>query len=67
MIKQPAKFADAKKKKNRADYMFVNRSNEFLHKPPGSLEGSQFKLESCNSCEIYIEDNNAGGFVDLCK
>ena len=47
--------------------MFVGRSNEILHKGPGSLEGSQFKLESCTNCEIYIEDNNAGGFVDLCK
>lgn len=47
--------------------MFVKRVNEILHKPPGSLAGGQFKIENCENCEIYIEDHNAGGFMDQCK
>jgi len=44
--------------------MYVKKTNEIFHKPPGSLEGGQFKIEDCESCEIYIEENNAGGFMD---
>ncbi len=44
--------------------MFQNRTNEILHKEPGSLDGGQFKIEDCTNCEIFIEDRNAGGFMD---
>ena len=44
--------------------MFVGKTNEILHKKPGFLAGGQFKIENCTNCEIYVEDNNAGGFMD---
>lgn len=36
-------------------------------KYPGDLNGKQFKLEENKRCEIYVNDYNAGGFVDKCE
>ena len=52
------------KKLMRENLMFVKRENEVLFKYPGDLQGKQFKLENNKWCEIYIKDNNAGGFCD---
>lgn len=39
-----------KKKRNRADFMFKQKSNEILVKKPGDLEGLDFAIKDLDSC-----------------
>ena len=42
-------------------------SDQKLCKEPDSICGQQFSISDWNSCQIFIKDSNAGGFIDDCN
>ena len=51
--------APAKKKFNRADYMFANKKGEKLMKVPGQIEGKAFNIRFLEDCQAYVLDQTA--------
>ena len=51
--------APAKKKFNRADYMFTTKKGEKLMKVPGQIEGKQFNIRYLEDCKAYVLDHTA--------
>ena len=56
-----------KKKLNRADFMFKQKSNEILVKKPGDLNGLDFAIKDLDGCQIFLLDHTAQVTVDRCK
>ena len=67
----PSKASDAPgagaKKLDPKDFIFLERKGETLVKPPGSIDGQQFVLDSCEDCEIYLLDACDSVMIDDCK
>lgn len=51
---------------NPGDYMFKNCKGETLIKPPGSLNGQSFVLDTLEDCEVYILDWSGQVQIDDC-
>jgi protein XRP2 len=49
----------AKKKLNRADYMFVDKTGEELIKRPGQVNGLDFQIRDLKDCTVYLLDTTA--------
>jgi len=48
-----------KKKLNRADYMFQNKTGEELMKKPGDVNGLDFAIRDLKDCTVYLLDHTA--------
>ena len=48
-----------KKKLNRADYMFSNKTGEELIKKPGDVNGLDFAIRDLKDCQVYLMDHTA--------
>ena len=48
-----------KKKLNRADYMFANRTGEELIKKPGDVNGLDFAIRDLTDCQVFLLDTTA--------
>ncbi len=48
-----------KKKLNRADFMFKDKSGETLIKKPGDINGIDFAINNLQDCEVQILDHTA--------
>ena len=48
-----------KKKLNRADYMFVDKTGEELIKLPGKVNGLDFQIRDLTDCTVYLLDTTA--------
>lgn len=57
----------AKKKFNRLDYMFANKTGEELTKLPGSVDGAPFNIRFLEDCTVNIFDQSAAINMDKCK
>ncbi len=49
------------------DFIFVDRSGETLVKPPGSIDGQQFVVDTCVDCAIYLLDTCDSVTIDDCR
>ena len=49
----------AKKKLNRADYMFADKTGEELIKLPGQVNGLDFQIRNLTDCTVYLLDTTA--------
>ena len=54
-----AAAAPAKKKFNRADYMFASKTGEKLMKVPGQIDGKAFNIRFLEDCKAYVLDHTA--------
>lgn len=48
-----------KKKVNRADYMFADKTGEELTKKPGDVNGLDFMIRNLTDCTVYLLDTTA--------
>ena len=48
-----------KKKLNRADYMFADKTGEELIKRPGQVNGLDFQIRNLTDCTVYLLDTTA--------
>ena len=48
-----------KKKLNKADFMFRDKTGEELIKKPGDINGIDFMIRSLNNCTVYLLDYTA--------
>ena len=48
-----------KKKMNRADLMFKQRTGETLIKVPGQVTGRAFAISHLENCKVYLYDHTA--------
>lgn len=48
-----------KKKLNRADFMFADKTGEELIKKPGDINGIEFAIRNLTDCTVYILDYTA--------
>ena len=48
-----------KKKLNRADYMFKERTGEELIKKPGDINGLDFAIRDLTDCQVCMYDTTA--------
>jgi protein XRP2 len=48
-----------KKKLNKEDFMFKDRTGEELIKNPGDINGIDFILNSLTDCQVYLMDYTA--------
>lgn len=59
-----------KKKLNRADYMFADKTGEELIKMPGQVNGLDFQIRNLTDCTVYLLDTTAQvcsqRFLSLC-
>ena len=46
---------------------FVNTQGKFLAKGPGSVTGSDFLIEKCDTCQLYVHDMMKSCKVNLCQ
>jgi hypothetical protein len=51
--------ATAKKKLNRNDYMFKDKTGEELIKKPGDVNGLDFAIRDLKDCTVYLLDHTA--------
>jgi hypothetical protein len=49
----------ARKKLNRADYMFKDKTGEELIKRPGQIGGLDFQIRNLTDCTVYLLDTTA--------
>ena len=49
----------AKKKLNREDYMFRDKTGEELIKKPGQVNGLDFQIRNLTDCTVYLLDTTA--------
>ena len=49
----------AKKKLNRADYMFADKTGEELVKKPGQVNGLDFQIRNLTDCKVFLLDTTA--------
>lgn len=48
-----------KKKLNRDDYMFKDKTGEELVKKPGEVNGLDFMIRNLTDCTVYLCDTTA--------
>ena len=48
-----------KKKLNREDYMFRDKTGEELVKNPGDVNGLDFMIRNLTDCTVYLLDTTA--------
>lgn len=48
-----------KKKVNRADYMFQQKSGETLMKVPGQIDGKGFAIRYLENCTVHLFDHTS--------
>ena len=58
---------DPKPKLDPKDFIFLKRKGEKLVKAPGTINGQQFVIDSCEDCEIYVLDMCDSLMIDDCK
>eukprot|EP01017_Pseudomicrothorax_dubius_P009452 TRINITY_DN1320_c0_g1_i19.p1 TRINITY_DN1320_c0_g1~~TRINITY_DN1320_c0_g1_i19.p1 ORF type:complete len:288 (+),score=46.08 TRINITY_DN1320_c0_g1_i19:128-991(+) len=63
---QPKSWEIRKAGLKREDFEFVLRENETLIKPPGSINGQRFVIDSCKNCNIFLADFCDSVEVDDC-
>lgn len=56
---KPAPTFGKKKKLNRADFIFRDKTGEVLIKKPGDLNGLDFMIKDLKDCTIAILDHTA--------
>ncbi|KNC52110.1 uncharacterized protein AMSG_00937 [Thecamonas trahens ATCC 50062] len=49
-----------------ADYRFRGLTDTVAVKPPGSINGEQFIIDTCSGCELYVLDHTATVSIDEC-
>ncbi|KAL0045459.1 hypothetical protein WJX82_007249 [Trebouxia sp. C0006] len=49
------------------DFVYKNLTGQSKVKPPGSIQGQQFIIDSCENCSIYLFDNSASVNIDDCN
>ena len=54
-----------KKKLNRADYMFSNKTKETLIKKPGDIDGLDFAIRYLDGCNVSVYDVTAQVFSNI--
>lgn len=59
MAAKPVTSIFNKKKLNRADYMFADRTGEELIKNPGQINGLDFQINKLTDCTVYLLDTMA--------
>ena len=59
--------ASTKPKLDPKDFIFLKRHGETLVKAPGTINGQQFVIDSCEDCEIYVLDHCDSLMIDDCK
>ncbi|XP_052243541.1 protein XRP2-like isoform X2 [Dreissena polymorpha] len=57
---------DKRPKVDVSSYMFDGLKGETVGKLPGSLNGTQFIIQNCENCNIYIFDHTSTVTVDDC-
>ena len=58
---------DNRPKLDPKDFMFVRLTGGVHVKPPGSINGQQFIIDSCEDCELYVLDHTAQVTIDDCR
>jgi protein XRP2 len=70
-LTSPSKGSDAPasgaKKLDPKDFIFQDRKGETLVKSPGTIDGQQFVLDTCEDCQIYLLDTCDSVMIDDCK
>lgn len=56
---QPPKTIASKKKLNREDFMFKDKTGEELIKKPGQVNGLDFQIRNLTDCQVYLMDTTA--------
>lgn len=56
-----------KPKLDPRDFIFLKRKGEKLVKAPGTINGQQFVIDSCEDCEIYVLDMCDSLMIDDCS
>ncbi|KAA6429949.1 MAG: protein XRP2, partial [Trebouxia sp. A1-2] len=49
------------------DFVYKDLMGQTKVKPPGSIQGQQFIVDSCENCSIYLFDNSASVNIDDCN
>mmetsp|Transcript_3873 Transcript_3873/g.7236 ORF Transcript_3873/g.7236 Transcript_3873/m.7236 type:complete len:368 (+) Transcript_3873:181-1284(+) len=49
------------------DFTFGNLKGEVKVREPGTVNGQQFIIDSCQDCDLYVLDHNAAITIDDCK
>ena len=58
---------DERPKLDPKDFMFMKLNGGVHIKPPGSINGQQFIIDSCEGCDLYVLDHTAQVTIDDCK
>ncbi|CDW83137.1 protein xrp2 [Stylonychia lemnae] len=64
---QQRKLTIAERKELQKKFMFQSKTDRFLYKLPGEINGQQFKVDNCSECNIYIHDYHDSVYVDDCN
>ncbi len=56
---QPPISIASKKKLNREDYMFKDKTGEELVKKPGQVNGLDFQIRNLTDCKVFLMDTTA--------
>ena len=65
MAAKPVTSIFNKKKLNRADYMFADKTGEELIKNPGQINGLDFQINKLTDCTVYLLDTMAQVSIHL--
>lgn len=58
---------DNRPKLDPKDFMFMKLTSGVHIKAPGSVNGQQFIIDSCENCDLYVLDHTAQVTIDDCK
>uniref|UniRef100_A0AC35TQE8 C-CAP/cofactor C-like domain-containing protein n=1 Tax=Rhabditophanes sp. KR3021 TaxID=114890 RepID=A0AC35TQE8_9BILA len=64
---QPKTFSWDKPNVDPAAFICTKLENETVLKPPGSVQGQQFLIDSCKNCIILVQDYTASVMIDDCE
>lgn len=56
---QPPISIASKKKLNREDFMFKDKTGEELVKKPGQVNGLDFQIRNLTDCKVFLMDTTA--------
>jgi protein XRP2 len=59
MAAAPVTSISQKKKLNREDFMFKDKTGEELIKRPGQVNGLDFQIRNLTDCTVYLLDTTA--------
>ncbi|GAX81933.1 hypothetical protein CEUSTIGMA_g9361.t1 [Chlamydomonas eustigma] len=60
-------YKPKKPKLDVKDFQFVNLKGEVRVKPPGSINGQAFSIDTCEDCDLYVVDACAQVMIDKAK